>query len=338
MDEKVNVIYKNLLEKLKELTNSSPSLNEVQLFLSEVDSIICNMFFKEFDKEFLLPFYHLLERKIGNSTFGQELIYGYLSNREKLPPSLLIYFYMKKKNDMGFSNTYNKFKIDFRGIAYTDHYEDKYICFNFNFHNNKYPSNEEYNYQCMENIMHEIIHIYQFSINPNSENIYDQIIYNDRRLWEISNETEIMNYNAMHDDYLIEHQANVWSRHFMLNFAKENPQYFTDEFVASKESEFLSKLNRNAYYGGQRYAFTNIMNMFFEWGPQILETDEQKKNFEEGKIKIIELINKDIVLRNTLKMNPDVQELCRHIYLGFEPYSLDDIKQIMLSSKKNVIK
>ena len=334
MEKEEKELHKYILEQIKKLINDNTTINEIKQFLAQIDIIISNMSIKIFDEDFLLPFYMLLEKQKENITIGEELINYYLSNKEKLPPSLLIYFYMKQKDNMGLSNTHNKFRIGVAGIAYTDHYEDKYIGFNFGFHLQNYLTNEAYNYQCMENIIHEIIHIYQFSINPNSENIYDQLIYNDRKIWELSNETGIMNYGIMHDDYLIEHQANVWSRHFMLNFAKANLHYFNDKLISSKESEFLSKINRNSYVGGQRYAFTYLITRIFEMLPDFLENDEQREKFKEGKNKITELINKDISLRTSIKINPYIQESDRHIYLGFEPYTLDKINELMEQQHK----
>jgi len=338
MKNQENIIYKNLLEKLKILINGNANTNEIKQLLVEIDNIISNISVSVFDEDFLLPFYMLLEKKMENSTIGEELLNSYLTNKEKLPSSLLMYFYMKQKDKMGFKDSYNRFKIGNKYIACTDHYDDKYMYFNFEYHVQNYPINDEFNYQCMENIMHEIVHIYQFSIKPNSENIYDKLIYNDRQLWELSNEAGIMNYGALHDEYLIEHQANVWSRHFMVLFAKKQTNYFNASFVEKKTNEFLKKLNRNFNYGGQRKVFPLIMKNAIGFAQDILSEEERGPKFEDNKKRIEELLANNIYLTTYIKNNPDVQELDRHIYLGFESYSLEEIEKMFYLQQRSIAK
>lgn len=84
--ENKNDKYKNLLEKLKELISGNHSINEIQEFLNYIDSIaLCY----NFDEDFLLPFYNLLEIKKEKDTIGEELFNNCLSNKERLTPSLL---------------------------------------------------------------------------------------------------------------------------------------------------------------------------------------------------------------------------------------------------------
>lgn len=226
MENKETAIYKGLLEKLKKLISGNSSIKEIQVFLIDVDSAVASMSIRVFDDDFLLSFYSLLETKTEKSTIGDELFNNCLESKEKLSPSLLMYFYLKQKDILGFKYTYNRFKIGTSGIAYTAHEDDKHIYYNFNYHWQKYTRPDVFNYQCMEDIMHELVHIYQFSISSNTEDMYEKLICNDREIFLLSIDSGILNYGASHDYYLIEYQANVCSRHFMTNFARNNPNYF----------------------------------------------------------------------------------------------------------------
>lgn len=97
-----------------------------------------------------------------------------------------------------------------------------------------------------------------------------------------------------------------------------------------KEKEFLSKINRNSYFGGQRKAFSQMIIKIVEIVQDLLD---DKEKIKEGKNRIIELINKDINLRTLIKNNPSIKELDRHIYLGFEPYTIDKINNLIEQKK-----
>lgn len=335
MENKENAVYKELLEKLKSLIDGNKNIKEIQEFLSDLDLIMSNMSVKVFDEDFLLPFYSLLETKTEKSTIGEVLFNQYLSNHKELSPSLLVYFYLKQKDNFGFKDIYNKFKIATSGAASTYHYDDKNIEFNFQYYWKNYGEADEFNYMCMENIIHEIVHIYQFSISPNSEDMYERLIYNDRRIWELSIDSGILNYGYLHDEYLIEHHANIWSKHFMICFAKNNPSYFNGILLKAKQEEFMKKVNRNADYGNQRNAFSKLMSIALEYRFHF-DTEEEKQVIEINKHKFKELLQNDMYLREYIFFHSDMQDAIQQVYLGIGSSDFEIIQKNAFSPKKGI--
>lgn len=343
MENRENTIYKELLEKLKVLISKNSSVKEIQTFLTDIDSAVASMSVSVFDDDFLIPFYSLLETRTEKSTIGDELFNSCLESKIKLPPSLLMYFYLKQKDILGFKHTYNRFKIGTSDIAYTAHEEDKHLYYNFNYHWKKYNEPDVFNYQCMEHIMHELVHIYQFSIPSNTEDMYEKLICNDREIFLLSIDAGILGYGGLHDDYLIEHHANVCSRHFMTNFAKNNSNYFDSDFIKSKQEDFLKTANRNSYYGGQRVAFKRLLEMAFELIPDLMQSDKSEngdrvENSEElyniNKKKMEELLKKDILLRSYIDANPNMQDPLQQIYLGLGLRDLKVLEESYFSPRK----
>lgn len=306
-----NDTYNNLLKKLSELTNKEASLNEIQDFLYELDSIMISISVNIFDEKFLLPFYSLLNRRKGSSTIGEFFLNKYLINKEKITPSLIMYFYLKQKDELGFKETYNRFEIGTHDIAYTEHYEAKYMYLNYLSYYKKYNDAEEFNYQCMEDVIHEITHIYQFSISPDTKDIYEMLIYNDIQLWELSKKSKILNYEGLHDTYAIEHHANIFSRHYMINYANKHPELFNSNFIKRKQEKFEKKVNGNfeSRYCGIRNFFRYLLfdkeyGYFTKYHPEEIKKQDSlpdyykeqlitNEKFEDVKRQFMELLEKE---------------------------------------------
>lgn len=342
--ENKNDKYKNLLEKLKELISGNHSINEIQEFLNYIDSIaLCY----NFDEDFLLPFYNLLEIKKEKDTIGEELFNNCLSNKERLTPSLLMYFYLKQKDILGFKYTYNKFKFLGAGIACTEHNDDKYIFFNYCYYLDNFKENDVFNYQCMETILHELVHIYQFSINPNTDDMYEKLICNDRELFLLSHDYGILSYNYLHDNYLIEYHANVCSKYFMINFAKDNPNYFDNNFVETRKNYFFEKI---AYSNSHlaRDLFKKYIELYSEMSNNLYKDYESNTNKDDqnlsvaefiskkelGLTRIKELLDKDRLLRLYVDEHPDKQDSIRNFFLGVGTYDINIIRNNCFSDEK----
>lgn len=340
--ENNNEIYINILKQAKELLSKEVSLEEIQEFLRIIDDISYNLKLIEFEEDFLIIFYEIMNKKINDTTsLGDFILNDSLEKIINLPPSLLIYFYLKEKDKLGFKDSYNKFKIcsvDSECLAYTDHDDDKHMFFNFNKYKKDHPDSEEHNYECMEAIMHEIAHIYQFSISPDTEDVYEMLIYHDRQVFDFCRKSKLIGYMGLHDYYAIENYANNFSKQFIINLAKTNPNYFNENIIMRKKDELLKYSNKWFYesYRGARFHFYYLIeNIIFderflngieEQNPMLTE-----EYIEEIKKQMNELERKEWQIVDYIDHNmPDSIE---KVYLGINQNSNDYIDEYNNSQK-----
>lgn len=342
--ENSNNLYKYILKLVKELLSKEVSFEEIQEFLQTIDDISYNLNLIEFEEDFLTSFYSLMNKKINNTaSLGDFLLNHSLENKIKLSPSLLIYFYLKEKDKLGFKDIYNKFKLtskDGECLAYTAHNDDKHMFFNFNKYRNQHQDPEEHNYKCMEAIIHEIVHIYQFSITPDTENIYERLIYHDRQVFDFCSEIKFIGYMGFHDAYAIENHANQISKHFMINIARENPNYFNETFITKKKDDLLKYSNQWFLQNsrGARFCFYHILENFvlddtLLGGIKEIDPTITEEYIEEMKKQIEELERKEWQLVDHIDYN--MHDSIEKVYLGIRQNSNDYIDEYGFSNKKN---
>ena len=233
--------------KIKELSNNF-SYHQFINFLKELDSEIINGNISEFGPEFIHYFNQILslvndqyivDGKPG--TLGHMLIENSLISKQKISPSLMMYFYLEQKEKLGLSNTYNNIKftdskeVGTMGVSIGTPLTLK---LNLDYLKKNYEI-DSYNYEIMEGLLHEITHVYQYSIPENTENLFEKLTYYDIEcylaIFKYLTDTE---RNIIYSSVLSEFMANEQSRAYMINLANNHPEYFNNDLIEQKRIQY----------------------------------------------------------------------------------------------------
>lgn len=238
------------ITRIKELAKNF-SYHDFIGLLKELDNEIMNENIKEVSPEFLYYFnqimglvndQYIVDNKPG--TLGHMLVENALVSKQKISPTLMMYFYLEQKGNLGLNNTYNNIKftdskeVGTMGVSIGTPFTLK---LNLDYLK-KAGEIDDYNYEIMEGLLHEITHVHQYSIPENTENLFDKLTYYDIEcylaIFKYLNDTE---RNIIYSSVLSEFMANEQSRAYMLNIAENHPEYFNEKLIEQKRIQYVQE-------------------------------------------------------------------------------------------------
>lgn len=183
-------------------------------------------------------------------TLGNMLLDDVLSSKEKITPTLLIYFYLDKKKSLGLEQYCNFVKKDYdkssrMGItSLGESTMPDLLQITWDFYKEQNWSNEQYNYEIMRDIIHEITHVYQETRLESTDNLFDKLAFYDNKIDHILYRKIMLGgtagNSAVHGSFLTEFMAYETSDVYMLEYAKRN-SYFSDELIQKKLFDYKQK-------------------------------------------------------------------------------------------------
>lgn len=275
---------KDYNEQLKKLTDNF-SYNEFIRLLNEIDNEILNGNLQSFDQEFINNFQNIISMENDNNTLGtlgHNLVENALLNKQKLTPTQMMCFFLEEKRKLGLEKICNN-------ISFKEGYGDMHInsgedLLNINPVNLDKTSSEtvdEYNYSIMENLLHEITHIYQGTRPENSESTFDRLVGYDWDQKSILLTLGQASKGIVHDSLMTEFMADEQARIYMLQIAKNHPEYFNEELIANKKKKY--QYERNGEDGGTssnpRNAFKELVSQLEIYNKDIQNSSGITKQF-----------------------------------------------------------
>lgn len=270
---------KEYIEELKKL-NENFSYHDFINLLNKIDIDFLNKNFTEVNNEFLYYFNNLMNL-INDKfmvdgkhiTLGNMLIENKLLNKERITPTLLMYLYSDKKRSIGLEEYANKIKINQNngpsaGLTQSDSGVPLYLQININFLNQKNISVDEYNYNLIQTILHEIVHVYQATRKENSNNLLDRVTYYDDQISIIIIKELLQGDNSgfyIHEHQLIENIAEETAQVYMLHTYGKRPDLFNQELLDHKKELYISRKNEVTYQyprKSQEYILQVILDIF----------------------------------------------------------------------------
>lgn len=229
---------KDYNEQLKKLTDNF-SYNEFIRLLNEIDNEILNGNLQSFDQEFINNFQNIISMENDNNTLGtlgHNLVENALLNKQKLTPTQMMCFFLEEKRNLGLEKICNN--ITFQegyGDMHINSYKDLLNINPINLDKTSSETVDEYNYSIMENLLHEITHIYQGTRPENSESIFDRLVGYDWDQKTILSRLGQASKGIVHDSLMTEFMADEQAGIYMLQIAKNHPEYFNEELIANKK-------------------------------------------------------------------------------------------------------
>lgn len=235
------------------------SYQEFISILNDLDKDIINHKIDGFNKEFMDTFMRFM-RFINDIdgkciTLGDFLMEQSLKEGRRISPTLLCYFYLKNKNNLGLNGMYDDLRFssnkDYHMVAVHPHDSGLpgMIEVNMSYYDSM-KDNSTFNYSIMHDILHELTHVYQMTRSPNSSNDFERATYYDTQMMNV-----ILNQlfggiaeNALiHDSFPSEQMADEQADVFMLNFAEEHPEFFSEEVINQERQAYQSKKGTDFY-------------------------------------------------------------------------------------------
>lgn len=317
----VNFSYKRFIDLLKEIDNKTVDRGAVfgEEFLFYFDQLIR-----------LVNEDYIVDGEAG--ALGHKLVEDALLNKEKLTPSLLLCFYLEQKRKIGLADLCNEVvfgitrhmaDIDFRmAIVKINDTNHSYMCINHN--NSTYKRLEkdvdEYNYQMLKDILHELTHVYQLSKSRDKGNAFERLARYDYDIGGILYDNNANPANPMfHESLVCEFMAHEQAQVYLLRMALKNPEYFNPELI-KREKESYAK-SRLGIYDGKVDEFLRDVRVRFD----TLISD--MKEYNRGNSKAMEILNRIDILRKDSQ--PLIEELKRE---GISERIEDNYYSIFLQS------
>lgn len=292
----------NVKKALRDISNNFDYNNFLQL-LDYIDTRVESSSKIEFDDEFLYYFNTIMSFVNDNVkendqyiTLGDVLITKKLEEHKKLSPTLIIYFYLHMKEMIGLQDIYNK--VNFENIG-----SGAFMCVSSNQDLSidykllkKEQNPEEFNYEMMRKILHEITHIYQFTRTPNSDNEYDVITYYDAQITtEMQKYFDTASVVILHESLPTEFMADEISMTYMLEYGRKHPEQFSSEFMEQKNKIYYER--HNGFYKEPRKNLDIFLqeqmqlNKFIDYRQieQLIEKFEAIKS-KQGGLKSIDFV------------------------------------------------
>lgn len=303
--------YTNIL---KSLLNDF-SYQRFTSLLKEIDCEIINNNIHNFDSEFMYYFkqiigmvndQYLVDDKPG--TLGHMLIENSLLNKERLSPTLVMCFFLEQKKMLGLDDCCNTINFaNLNGGNYnmkiTQYHETGKTDLSINWKHfaDLKKNTDEYNYEMMWTILHELTHVYQSTRTEDTENAFDKIVYYDyQKSSTLINNGGVNSNMFFHQALLSEFMADEQAHVFMLHLAQKHPEYFNPELIQQKLMTYQNR--KSGVYGDYgadpRKAFSTLI---FE----IKKTFENYSNTHPMRImlaQIEELEQKSLQLITELQM------------------------------------
>lgn len=274
---KERVIYMPITKytnALKELTINFSYYGFIAI-LKELDNEIINGQIYNLNSEFIYYFkqiigmvnnQYLVDNKPG--TLGHMLVENTLLNKEKISPTIALCFLLEQKSNLGLDGVCNEISFsntDSSNRMWITNFEDEnYSKIGINLHHylnpNKNP--DEFNYDIMFDLLHELTHVYQLTRVESTENVFDKLVYYDYQKDKLliqngGNNKSILFHQALLSEFMADEQAYV----FMLTLAQNHPEYFNNELIQAKQIEY--KKRKDGTYGNYganpREAFAELI-------------------------------------------------------------------------------
>jgi len=261
--------------RIKEIANNFSYHQFIDL-LKELDNEIINGNISHLNPEFIHYFnqitsmvndQYIVDDKPG--TLGHMLVENALLNKERLTPTLSMCFLIEQKSNLGLDNVCNEINFshlngNYYRMMITNNHDNGQANISINWgHYSKPKENaDEYNYDMMFDILHELTHVYQLTRNEQTDNIFDLLTYYDYQKDSIlirngGNNNNILFHQALLSEFMADEQAHV----FMLQLARNHPEYFNEELIQKRQSSYQSR--KNGTYGdygaNPREAFNGLI-------------------------------------------------------------------------------
>ena len=309
--------------------NGSNNIEKIKDYLLKLDKMIIQMEITDvFDENYMKTFYQVLSKKINGESVGQHLLNECLKNNNRMTPSMIMYFYMEEKSRMGLNDNFNNVSIvpstSYAGAMVDD--ENKK--FQLHLYSQMYNlnSSEEYNYQIMEAIFHELEHVRQYSISNETQNPYDQLTLIDIEIFKYMTSHPGINYEYLHDDFMIEFKANAYAKQKMYQLLQSNEYGFSEDLIAIKSNQ-LEQFYKKHYKEDSNGKTVNPRTNFYEIYYSLVDMSLRNGYIEESKIK--QQINEiEEIRKNESKLTSVISSLpysCEKIYSGCS--NIDEINQ-----------
>lgn len=265
----------NYIARLKELLNQF-SFSEFKTLLNELDTEIIQGNIISFNKEFIYYFeqimgfvndQYIVDGK--NQTLGNMLMTNALINKAKLTPTLIMSFFLEQKRNLNLENICNRISINHYNSYYrmmiTNEHDNENCSLGINWeYYKKFKDNpDEFNFAIMQDILHELTHVYQLSRTEQMDNLFDKLTYYDfqKDTILINNGGAITNplfHQALLSEFMADEQAMV----YMLTLSKNHPEYFNEDLIQKKEEAYKSRKNSSDFdYGSNpRKAFSSLIS------------------------------------------------------------------------------
>lgn len=262
--------------RIKEIANNFSYHQFIDL-IKELDNEIINGNISTLNPEFIHYFKqitsmvndrYIVDGKTG--TLGHMLVENSLLNKERLTPTLATCFILEQKENIGLDNVCNVINFSYLNndnyrMMITDYHNTGESTFSINLgHYSRKPKEnaDEYNYDMMFDILHELTHVYQLTRSEQSDNPFDKLAYYDYQKDSIlikngGNNGNIFFHQALLSEFMADEQAHV----FMLQLAQNHPEYFNDTLIQKKVSSYQCR--KNGTYGdygaNPREAFNGLI-------------------------------------------------------------------------------
>lgn len=321
-----------IIQELKRL-NDSFDYQEFLALLKQIDCLILKGEIYDFEEEFFIYFNRLMSCKkdsyVVDGDLGHYLIENALIKKEKLSPTLMMYFFSQQKEKAYLANYCNHIHFGSThqmAIIEDENQRPNYCAINIGYYDKAYEKDpEKYNFMVMHDILHEITHIYQQTRKENSADLLERLDYYDNQIdmlviRELYGGTSSPNMFA-HYSLSIELMAYEQAEVFMDFLVRNHPEYFRGDLTPS---DWLEKSDA---YSNRRQRLYDYLNLLKKSGvPYVACIDEVL-----AKIAIIE--EKRRPLMETLQSlgisDASMDGLRYNIFLhSFYSYATDDLNRV----------
>lgn len=262
--------------KIKEIANNF-SYHEFIKLLKDLDVEIINGNISNLSPEFIYYFtqitsmvndQYIVDNQPG--TLGHMLVENALLKKERLTPTISMCFLLEQKANLGLSDKCNEINFshlngDYYRMMITDSHDNgrSNISINWGHYKNPKGSADEYNYDMMFDILHELTHVYQLTRTEQTENLFDKLAYYDYQKDSIlirngGNNNNIFFHQALLSEFMADEQAHV----YMLQLANNHPEYFNEELIQKRKTSYQNR--KNGTYGefgaNPREAFNGLIS------------------------------------------------------------------------------
>lgn len=242
------------ISMIKELTTNFSFQDFISL-INSLDKEIINGNIKELNSEFIYYYYQIISMVNDNykidddklGTLGHMLVENALLEKKKITPTLAVCFFLEKKHDLEFDQIFNKISFyEQEGCSAFINDENDNFNINWQVQDRFGEDVDRYNYEMMKVILHELTHIYQATRTEETTNIFDKLVFYDYQ--QLKNLQNVMNYSLdrlIHDSFISEFMAEENALVYMLNLAQQHPEFFNNELIQTKISEYQARKKGN---------------------------------------------------------------------------------------------
>ncbi len=262
--------------KLKDMSIDFSYYQFLEL-LQQIDKDVVDGTLNYFDSECIYYFkqiismvndQYIVDNKPG--TLGHMLIENTLIKKERLTPTLSMCFFLEQKENLGLGSVCNEIIFNnlnnncYHMMIAHDHNNGRSnLSINWGYYSKSKLNVDEYNYDVMFAILHELSHVYQLTRTEQTDNLFDKLICYDYQKDSILIKNGGDNGNIFfHQSLLTEFMADEQAYVFMLQLSRNHPEYFNDELI--QKNQILYQNRKIGVYGdygaNPREAFNGLIS------------------------------------------------------------------------------